>query len=161
MRKQLESLIPENTKANLLLKAFAVTKVPLIFATGAKITNVSDESCTVRMPFLKIIKNHLGSVYFGALTIGADVCVGFLAAYKINKSNKNISIVFKTFQAQFLKRAVGPTEFICDEGNKIDKLIEKVITTNERVHKKIKARAVTNGETVAEFTLELSLKMKQ
>lgn len=160
MRKQLESLISEKTKSNLALKAFGFAKVPLLFATGARVTEITGTTCKIRIPFLKIVKNHLGSVYFGALAIGADACIGFLAFHKIRKREEKISLIFKSFEAQFLKRAVGPTDFICDAGEEIDQLISQTIESGERVHKKIKARAEVKGEIVAEFTLELSLKLK-
>lgn len=143
-----------------MLKAFAITRVPLLFATGAKVNEINDDRCSIRIPFIKLIKNHLGSVYFGALAIGADACVGLLAAHKIHHSGHSISLVFKSFSAQFLKRAEGPTFFICEEGKKIDELIAETIASGERVHRVIQAKAVTHGETVAEFTLELSLKKR-
>ncbi len=160
MRKQLESYLSDRTKTNMMLKAFSAMKVPLLFATGARVQRIDDQQCVIRIPFFKFVKNHLGSLYFGALAIGADACVGMLAVHKIYQRDENISLVFKSFSAQFLKRAVGPTDFVCDEGDKIDALIEAAIASGERVHKKISARAVTHGETVAEFTLELSLKKK-
>ena len=160
MRKQLENILPEKIKANLMLKAFGVTRVPLLFATGARVHEINETRCCIRMPFIKIVKNHLGSVYFGALAIGADACVGLLAAHKIYNSGEKISLVFKSFEAEFLKRAEGKTDFICDEGETIDALIEEVLSTGERGHRKISARAECNGETVATFQLELSLKVR-
>lgn len=160
MREQIEALIPENIKANLMLKAFGLTKVPLLFATGAKVTSIDDTSCVVRIPFIKIIKNHLGSMYFGALAIGADACIGILAAHKIYHSGENISLVFKSFKADFIKRPIGPTEFVCEEGSAIDELIAETLEKKERCHRIIKAVAKTNNEVVAEFELELSLKAK-
>lgn len=158
MRKQLESLLDRKTKANLFLKAFSLTKVPLLFATGAKVVEISDSTCRIRIPFNKIVKNHLGSLYFGALSIGAEACVGSLATFKIYDCGEPISLVFKSFEAHFLKRATGPTYFICEAGAEIDDLIAEVLEKKDRAHKKIKARAEVDGEIVAEFQLELSLK---
>jgi acyl-coenzyme A thioesterase PaaI-like protein len=163
MRNQLKtflSAVPEKTKVNLMLKAFGLTRVPLLFATGARVVEISEESCIVRIPFTKIVKNHLGSMYFGTLAIGADACIGLLAANKIYNQDTKISFVFKSFEAQFLKRAMGPTDFVCDQGPEIDQLIEEAISTQERVHKKLKAHALCQNETVAEFVLELSLKVQ-
>lgn len=142
------------------MKAFSLTQVPLLFATGASVESINDHDCVIKMPFIKINKNHWGSLYFGALSIGADAAVGLLAAYKIRKTSKNISLVFKSFESEFLKRADGPTRFICNEGHRIDELIQRTIESGERVHKKIHARAETRGEIVAKFQLELSLKLK-
>lgn len=154
-------MISKKTKANLILKAFSLTKVPLLFLTGAKVKEINSQSCTVQMPFKKLVKNHLGSVYFGALAIGADACVGFLAADKIYDSKKNVNLVFKSFRAQFLKRAVGPVLFICDEGPLIDEMLQETLRTGERVNRMIPARAEVQNEIVAEFELELSLKFQQ
>ena len=66
----------------------------------------------------------------------------------------------KSFNAEFLKRAVGKTTFICEEGDVIDQMIQDVLEKNERVTQVINAYAITQGEKVAEFQLELSLKQK-
>ncbi len=143
-----------------MLKAFGITRVPLLFATGARVQEITDSQCIIRIPFIKIVKNHWGSLYFGALAIGADACVGLLAAHKIYNSGENIGLVFKSFEAQFLKRAEGPTLFICEQGDVVDQMIEETLQSGERVNQKIAARAEVDGEIVAEFMLELSLKLK-
>ena len=160
MRKQLESLISEKNKANFFLKAFTISKIPLLFITGVFVKSLEENSCTLRIPFIKIVKNHLGSMYFGALSMGAEACIVMLAVNKINQTGEKISFVFKSFKADFQKRAVGPTDFICDQGELIDELISETLETRERCHKLIKSVAKTNGEIVAEFELELSLKVQ-
>ncbi len=160
MIKQLESYLSQEAKANLRLKAFALTKVPLLFLTRAQVKSINDKKCEIDMPFSKIIKNHWGSVYFGALAIGADACVGLLATYKIDQSGESVSLVFKSFKASFLKRAMGRTTFVCDEGQAIDELLERTLQSDQRQHKTIKAYALVDQERVAEFELELSLKRK-
>lgn len=160
MINQLDSYISDKAKAKIMFKAFGLLKVPLIFFTGANVSHIDAQSCHVDMPFSRRNKNHWGSLYFGALAIGADACIGMLASYKIYQRKEKISLVFKSFEAEFLKRAMGKTRFICEEGTTIDELIDQAIKSGERVHKKIKAIAVVQDETVAEFVLELSLKKK-
>lgn len=160
MFKQIESLLPDPLKANLMLKAFSITKVPLLFATGAYVREISSDKCVVSIPFLKLVKNHLGSLYFGALAIGADACVGLLAAHKIHETGENVSLVFKSFKAEFHKRAEGRTDFICEQGNLIDQLIKNTLESRERQNQIISAYAEVDGEKVASFELELSLKIK-
>lgn len=142
------------------MRAFGLTKVPLLFLCSPKILRLDDNVCDVVIPFRKIVKNHLGSVYFGALAIGADTCIGMLAFDKIQKRDKRISLVFKDFKAQFIKRAEGHTHFVCEAGHLIDELIDEVLRTGERAHKTIPAKAFVLGELVAEFELTLSLKVK-
>ena len=160
MRKQLESLLTETTKANLMLKAFSLTKVPLLFATGAKVKSINDKQCIIKIPFKKKVKNHLGSLYFGALAIGADACIGLLANNKIFERKVKVSLVFKSFEAQFLKRAEGPTLFICEQGEIISEMIDETLRSRERVTQDIEAYAMVQNEKVATFKLGLSLKSR-
>lgn len=160
MLKQLDSLISEATKTTWIMRAFGLVNIPLLFATSPKVLSIDDEHCKIFMPFRKVIKNHLGSVYFGALSIGADACIGMLATHKIFKKDKKIQLIFKSFHAEFLKRAEGPVTFICTEGKQIDQMIEEVIESGERVSHPIHAEALVNDEVVAEFVLVLSLKRK-
>ena len=48
--------VPDKIKANLMLKAFGITKVPLIFATGAHVKEISDSVCKVEIPFRHVKK---------------------------------------------------------------------------------------------------------
>jgi acyl-coenzyme A thioesterase PaaI-like protein len=152
--------IPSNLKHTIGMRAFGLFKIPLLFMASPKILELSEKACRVEIPFRKIVKNHVGSMYFGALAIGADTCVGMLAFEHIRKSKKPIQLIFKDFSAQFLKRAEGPTTFVCEAGDEIHALIQEVITSGERVNRSIPAKAYVEGEVVAEFVLTLSLKMK-
>lgn len=141
------------------MRGFGFFKIPLLFACSPRVLELDGSSCRVEIPFRKFVKNHLGSMYFGALAIGADTCVGMLAMEKINESDENISLVFKDFKANFLKRAIGPTVFICNQGQEISELVLETIRSGERQHRTILASAEVNGEPVAEFELTLSLKV--
>ena len=160
MLKGITSFISDTTKKTWLMRGFGLTKVPLLFLCSPRIVRLDEDVCEVLIPFRKIVKNHVGSMYFGAMAIGADTCVGMHAVDKISKSKKNVGFIFKDFKAQFLKRAEGDALFICEEGKAVQDLIDEVLRTGERAHKPIKARAVVRGETVAEFELTLSLKIK-
>lgn len=150
------------TQANLLLRTFAWTKAPLIYWTGAKIVDVSDERCVVRMPFRRRNRNHLDSLYFGVLMVGADVAGGILAFRKAQASGRKVSFAFKDVQARFLKRAEGVTFFRCDDGASISRAVEEAFRTGERVNQTVNVTATTpskfGDEPVATFELTLSVK---
>ena len=55
-------------------------------------------------------------MYFGVLSVGADITGGFLAMKYIRASKSKISLIFKDFHADFLKRAEGDVHFLCSEG---------------------------------------------
>jgi acyl-coenzyme A thioesterase PaaI-like protein len=150
---------PKPLRSTVIMRAFGLAKVPLLFACSPRVIELNEQCCRVEIPFRKVVKNHLGSMYFGALAIGADTCVGMLAMDQIQASGKNVSLVFKDFKANFLKRAEGPTIFICEQGKEVSELLSETIRSGERQHRTILAFAQAQGETVAEFQLTLSLKM--
>ena len=108
-------------------------------------------------------RNHLKSMYFGVLSVGADVTGGFLAMKYISESKSKISLIFKDFQADFLKRAEGNVHFICSEGSTIQSLIQKAEKTGERENMPLHITASVpsiSPNPVAKFILTLSIKKK-
>lgn len=146
----------------LKLRFFTFIKIPLIWFVRPVIVDLRDESVLVKIPLVHRTKNHVRSMYFGALSIGADLCIGLIAMHHIKLSGKRIVLVFKDFQANFLKRATSDVFFRCTEGKKIKALVDKVIQSGERQNEAIYGEAFIkengNEVVVAEFTLTLSLK---
>ena len=100
-------------------------------------------------------------MYFGALAVGADLAGGYLAMHHISKAKSKVKLIFKDFNAQFLKRAEGDVHFICKDGIEVTKLVNKAIETQERQNYTLKIIAKTpkiSNDVVAEFNLTLSIK---
>ena len=81
----------------------------------------------------------------------------------IRERKAKVSLVFKSFRADFLKRPESDVYFVCEEGARIRALVETVLDSEERHTEPIALRAEVRPEggppeTVAEFVLELSLK---
>jgi acyl-coenzyme A thioesterase PaaI-like protein len=159
----IRKLISEKTRETISLRWFSLTKIPLLFYVGVVVTEVTPERMVVRIPLRRRTKNHLGSMYFGALCAGADCAGGAFAMYLIRQQRENIALVFKDFQAEFLKRAEGDVDFCCDQGKEISDLVSQAIATSERVEKQIAVVATVpslSNEPVARFKLTLSLKRR-
>jgi hypothetical protein len=148
--------------STLKLSLFAIAKIPLIFFLGPKIIKLNDETCEAVIPLTYRSRNHLHSQYFGALAVGADLCIGLIATHHIKKSHKKISLVFKDFTADFKKLAKADVHFHCLEGGKIETLVDKVIATGTRQNATIRGFATTpkvsGDEIIMNFSLTLSLK---
>jgi len=157
-------MIKSLAKANLYLKVFGLTKIPLLFFCRPKIISIGEKSVEIKVPLNRRTKNHLNSMYFGALSVGADITGGFLAMMCIRNSNKNISLIFKDFKADFLKRAEGDVHFKCNQGEDISALVDKTIESGERenmiVHIDASVPSISD-DVVARFELTLSLKDKK
>jgi hypothetical protein len=159
---KVSSYIPDTLKNTALLRTFGLAKVPLIFLVRPSVQTLNGAECSIKIPLNRLTRNHLNSMYFGTLAIGADAAGGLLAIKKVRDKKIKASIVFKNFSANFLKRPEGDTVFTCREGELIDKMIETMIATKERVTENIKITATVpsllGSEPVAEFELGLSLK---
>ena len=154
----------EFSKAKRKLWLFGFFKIPLIGFVNPKLIKLSDESMVVKIPLRRKTRNHLGSMYFGALSIGADLAGAFQAFFVAEKRNRKISIAFKDFKAEFLRRPESDVYFVSHAGSQIESMVDETIRTKERVTQGIKIDAVINypenPEVVAEFTLGLSVKDK-
>jgi acyl-coenzyme A thioesterase PaaI-like protein len=152
------------TKANLYLNYFGFFKVPFIWLARPKILHLDDERVEVKIPIRRRTKNHLNSMYFGVLAVGADVAGGFMAMSKAQDSGRKVSLAFKAVEGQFLKRPEADVHFICEDGKQIDQMLKRTFDTGERVNEAVKITAICpslhGNEPMAEFYLTLSLKRK-
>ena len=151
------------TKTTRLIQLFGITKVPMIWYCRPKVIEHTDERIEIKIPLKRKTKNHLGSMYFGALAVGADITGGFLAMNPIQESGRKINLIFKDFKADFLKRPEGDVHFICNDGLAVIELVETVAKSNERHNFKLSIDAIVpslSPEIVAKFELTLSLKDK-
>ena len=152
------------TKANFYLNYFGFLKVPLIWLCRPKILQLDEQRVEVKIPLKRRTKNHLGSMYFGVLAVGADVAGGFMAMSKAQARGKQVSLAFKAVEGQFLKRPEADVHFVCDDGELIDKMLDETFATGERVNQAVKITALCpslhGDEPMAEFLLTLSLKRR-
>ena len=156
--------IAGNRLATIYLRYFGISQIPLILFVRPSVFQINEKSAVIKIPFRRRVKNHLGSMYFGAMSIGADLAAGILAFRKIKEQNQHISLIFKNFNAEFLKRAEGHTYFSCNNGEIIEDLIKKAIESEERVEEEIQVTATVptefGDEPVAKFKLIMSLKKR-
>lgn len=103
-------------------------------------------------------------MYFGALSVGADITGAFTAFDKAMAMGKPVALAFKDFHADFYMRAIGDVYFTCNDGKLIDEMLAETFETGERVNKPVTVIAKCpdiNDDVVAKFTLTLSLKYKK
>jgi acyl-coenzyme A thioesterase PaaI-like protein len=156
-------LIPEKTLATLGLRLFGFARIPMMLYVMPTVTDISNERVVVRIPLRRRTRNHLGSMYFGALSVGADCSVGALAMHLIKQQPGNISLIFKNFSAEFHRRAEGDVDFCCNQGHEISKLVAQAAASDERVEMPVIVIATVpdqGDDPVATFVLTLSLKGK-
>ena len=135
-------------------------KIPMLGFVRPKLVLLNEQEVNVKIKLRRRTKNHLNSMYFGALSVGADVTAGIHAFYFAEKKGKKISFAFKSMNASFIKRATTAVTFIFKEGKTIEDLIEKSIHQNERINAPVNVLAFNQQrEMVATFTMEISIKV--
>lgn len=149
-------------KNTIFLRLFGLAKIPMLFVSNPEVVKMTPEETIIKIPLNFMTKNHLGSMYFGVLAMGADCAGGFMAMSLIRQSKKKVSLLFKDFSAQFLKRAEGDVYFICKEGKKISTQVKEAIKKKSRINRTLHIIATTpdvsGDEPVAKFDLTLSIK---
>ena len=151
--------------ATLYIRYFGFHKIPMLFFIRPTLVDWKDDLVTFRVPLNRKTKNHLDCMYFGVLAAGADLAAGFTAMSEIKKQRAAVSLIFKDFRAEFLKRAEGDVHFTCSETKKVRTLVDQAISSGQRVHAPVNVTAtvpeVLGDQPVAQFTLTLSLKAKE
>jgi len=152
-------------KAQRFLWLFGLFKIPMIGFVSPKLILMDNEKIIIKIPYKRRTKNHLKSIYIGALVIGADLAAGFHAFMIGREMKKNISLAFKGIKGEFISRPMSEVFFICNEGNTVKNMIEESIASGDRITKDISIEVFTNypdqPELIANFTLGLSIRNKE
>ena len=121
-------------KANWGLKLFAWRYIPVIGFCAPVIERMDAKALRIRIPLGWRTRNHLGSMYFGALMVGADIAGGFLAFYLARQQRLKLSLAFKGVTAEFLRRPEADVEFRCQDGPLIVALLAEARAHRDLVH---------------------------
>ena len=101
-------------------------------------------------------------MYFGALSIGAELAVGAPMAFLIATRRSRVQFIFKDFQADFLRRADGHVRFVCSELAALAAQLEKAESSqnSERFSQTypVLAYCKSSVEPIAKFAVTISVK---
>lgn len=134
--------------------------MPLLGLTRPKVIELSGDHSKVRLPLNLLTKNHLGSMYFGALAMGAELSIALRVVTAMSEGKLPLSFVFKDFAAEFIKRAEGDVDFEFSDVSALDALIERTLGSEERHSETFNGVAKVKGEPVMTYRLTISLKRK-
>jgi acyl-coenzyme A thioesterase PaaI-like protein len=160
----LSNAIPTSVKETVLLRGFTLWKIPLIAFLSPRVDRLDDERVEITIPLGYRSRNHIGSMYFGALATGADLAMGYMVFREMQKSKLRATFVFKSFEAEFLKRGEADVVFTCTQGAELKKLVADCAQTDERLNREFEVTAttpsLTGEEPIAKFKLTLSVKRR-
>lgn len=147
------------------LRAFGFLKIPIVFFCAPRVVEINADAVEIVIPLNYRTKNHLGSMYFGVLAVGADVAGGLLAMNRIIQSGNRVNLIFKDFRAEFLKRPEADVHFRSTDGAKMRALVDRALASGERENETVEIVATcpkkSGSEPVGRFFLTISLKRKR
>lgn len=158
MNKQNPSDLKKFRRMIFLLGLF---KIPIVGYIRPKLILINEDEVNVSIRLRRRTKNHLNSMYFGALAVGADIAGGIHAFYFAQKEKSSVSFAFKGMKAEFIQRAESNTLFKTTDGQLVKKAIQQSLTTGERVNQPIQVNAFNaDNQLVASFEMLISVKVK-
>ncbi len=139
-------------------------RIPSLLFLAPRVMELDDDGCAVKIPLGWRSRNHVGSMYVGALCAGADLASGLNAFRVIRSGHPRVVPVFKDLQADFLKRADGDVLFRTRDGRRVAEIVRQADETGERFTVPVEVVATVpdkyGDEPVARFTMGLSVRRK-
>lgn len=149
------------SRMNWLLFLLSRFKIPMIGFVRPKLLLLNDTEVEVKIRLRRRTRNHLKSMYFGALAVGSDIAAGIHTFYFAEKMGKKVSFAFKGMNAEFIKRAESDIVFKCNQGDLIRKAMEQSDKEQIRINETVVVKAIDNqGEIVAKFDMIVSVRVK-
>lgn len=141
---------------------YLLAKLPMAWLAGLKMKSFSLEKAEVTVKHRWLTQNPFRSTYFAVLAMAAEFPTGVLGMQYIQACKKPMSILVVDMKAEFIKKAVGVTTFVSNDGLKFRKAVENAIATGEG--ETLVAESIgynKAGEVVAKFYITWSLKVKR
>jgi hypothetical protein len=157
---QQKSLEPrEIRKLQRFIRLLSLFRVPLLGLLRPRIVELTNRRAEVQLPYEFLTKNHVGSMYFGALAMGAELSIALRLLDRMHREKAPIQFIFKDFSADFLKRAESAVSFVTEEVGEIDQLIETCLQSSKRENGSFRGFAQNSGgEKLMNYQLTISIK---
>lgn len=146
----------------LKFRLFLLKNLPSAYFSGVRVRSVSEESCTVTVPFKWFTRNPFRSTYFACLSMAAEMSTGVLAMAHSYKRQPAVSLLVTGIEGRFIKKAVGTTRFVCNDGHQLLEAIEAASRSGEgHSYKALSSGFNEKNELVAEFAVTWSFKTRK
>lgn len=152
---------PSLQKIRWKLFLLGLFKIPMIHFVRPRLIEIDETKAVIKVSLRRRSRNHLNSMYFGALAVGADVAAGIHVYYFAEQENLTVAFAFKSMKADFLSRAETDVTFVCEDGVKIQEIIQLSKNQQSRMNQVVSVKAFdVSKNVVAEFEMEVSVKVK-
>lgn len=136
-------------------------KIPIAKIAGIKLQSYDGKKAEISVRHKWINQNPFNSMFWAVQGMAAEFSTGTLCIEKIRNSGHKISMLVVGLEANFTKKAVGKIIFTCNQGEELDAVLEKAITTREGQTLRMRSVGVDEkGDQVSEFFFTWSFKVK-
>jgi hypothetical protein len=142
-------------------RLFLLKNLPSAYFAGVRVVDVTKEKCITKVPYKWFSTNPFRSTYFACLSMAAEMSTGVLAMAYTYGLQPSVSMLVTSIEGRFHKKATGITFFSCDEGDKIQQVVQQAYENNESQQIIVSSKGTNkSGELVAEFFITWSFKRK-
>jgi len=140
---------------------FLFWRLPAAFIAGTRVEEVTNEKCTISLPYKWLTQNPFKSIYFASQSMAGEMSTGIFGMIATYQSDPSVAMLVENIEAKFTKKADARIYFTCEEGQKILQAVEKAKQTGEAV--RVRAETIgrmKNGVEVSRFWVTWSFKAR-
>lgn len=144
------------------LNSFLLLKLPSAWLCGVRIKEIGDNRCSVGVTHRWINQNPFNSMYFAVQAMAAELSTGALVMAGVQQSGQKISMLVKSNESVFSKKAKGRIMFECKDGHNVAQAIKAALASGEGQTFWMESVGTDqSGQEVSRFRFEWSLKKKE
>ncbi|THD68035.1 DUF4442 domain-containing protein [Robertkochia marina] len=143
------------------LNTFTLFKLPSAWISGVRVESFDANKAVTRVKHRWINQNPFNSMFWAVQGMAAELATGVLVMSKIRAAGKPVSMLVLNNKATFSKKATGTIRFTCDDGEKLDAIMTRVLETGEGHTCWMRAVGKDEaGDVVSVFEFEWTLRRK-
>jgi hypothetical protein len=148
-------------KSKFWFRLFLMKSLPAAFFCGLNLNSLTEERSDVTVRFSWFTQNPFRSIYFACLAMAAEMSSGVLALVHSQHLTPKVSMLVMGMNAEFHKKAVGKIRFECNDGAKINRVIEDVVKNQIGLVCETHSKGFDEqGDCVADFFIKWTFRQK-
>lgn len=143
------------------MRLYMLAKLPLALMAGLRIRELTQERCSVSVPYGWRSTNPFKSTYFAAQAMAAEMSTGALALAATEQAPQSVAMLIVGLEAQFGKKAASEATFVCEDGAGAFAAVEKALASGEpQTWNGVTVGRLANGDEVSRFVFTWSFKRR-
>ena len=129
------------------------------FLSGMRIKKLNEDQCVVTVPFKWINKNPFKSTFWAVLGMAGEMSTAALILQYTYNQKPSFSTLPLKCEADFNKKAVGITSFVCNDGKMIK--VKEAMETKKPVVIKASTKGIDErSNLICQFNFTWSVKVR-